>query len=222
MTSTPTSSTTQTLPTVLLVGATGLVGQQLLQRLAQDPAVGTVRALVRRPIEAPSAKVQVCVANFDRLEAHTDWLAADWVFCALGTTIATAGSRAAFRQVDFDYPLQVAQLAKAQGARRFMLVSAAGANARSRIFYSRVKGELEEAIAALGFESATFAQPSFLAGERAEVRLGERIALKLGWLMPELYRPVEARQVAQALLNAAKTGPMGVHRLSNTAMRRLP
>jgi len=222
MTSTPTSSTSQTLPTALLVGATGLVGQQLLQLLVQDPAVGAVRALVRRPIEAPSAKVQVCVANFDRLEAHTDWLAADWVFCAMGTTIATAGSRPAFRQVDFDYPLQVAQLAKAQGARRFMLVSAAGANARSKIFYSRVKGELEEAIAALGFESATFAQPSFLAGERAEVRLGERIALKLGWLMPEAYRPVQARQVAQALLNAAKTGPMGVHRLSNTAMRRLP
>jgi uncharacterized protein YbjT (DUF2867 family) len=222
MTSTPTPSPTQSLPVALLVGATGLVGQQCLQLLAQDPAVGTVRALVRRPIEAPSGKVQVCVADFNRLEAHAEWLAADWVFCALGTTIATAGSRPAFRQVDFDYPLQVAQLAKAQGARRFMLVSALGANARSRVFYSRVKGELEEAIAALGFESATFAQPSLLAGDRAEVRIGERIGLKLSWLMPERYRPVQARQVAQALLNAAKSGPSGMHRLSNTAMRRLP
>jgi uncharacterized protein YbjT (DUF2867 family) len=220
MTSTA-SHPTDTLPVALLVGATGLVGQQCLQLLAQDPAVGRVRALVRRPLSVDSAKVQVCVADFDRLETHADWLAADWVFCALGTTIAKAGSRAAFRQVDFDYPLQVAQLAKAQGAKRFLLVSALGANAKSRVFYSRVKGELEEAIAALGFESVTFARPSLLAGERAEVRLGERLGLKLGWLMPERYRPVQARQVAQGLLNAAKTAMPGVHGLSNTDLRRL-
>ncbi|RZI83491.1 MAG: NAD-dependent epimerase/dehydratase family protein [Rubrivivax sp.] len=207
-------------PLVLLVGATGLVGQQCLQLLAQDPAVGEVRALVRRPLAVDLPKVEVCVADFDRLESHTEWLEADWVFCALGTTIAKAGSQAAFRQVDFDYPLQVAQLAKAQGAKRFMLVSALGANPKSRVFYNRVKGELEEAIAALGFESVTFARPSFLAGERAEVRLGERIALKFGWLMPELYRPVQARQVAQGLLNAAKTAPPGVNSLSNLALRR--
>src|SRR3990167_10571319 len=108
-------------PVALLVGATGLVGQQCLRLLTQDPAVGTVRVLVRRPMAVDSPKVQVCVADFDRLETHAEWLAADWVFCALGTTIAKAGSRAAFRQVDFDYPLQVAQLAKAQGATHFML-----------------------------------------------------------------------------------------------------
>lgn len=220
-TSSNASTSSRQQPVALLVGATGLVGQQCLQLLTQDPAVDAVRALVRRPLPSASPRVQVCVADFDRLEAHTEWLAADWVFCALGTTIAKAGSRAAFRQVDFDYPLQVAQLAKAQGARHFLLVSALGANARSRVFYSRVKGELEEAIAALGFESVTFAQPSFLAGERAEVRLGERIALKLGCLMPERYRPVQAHQVALALLRAAKAGRPGVRILSNTEMRGL-
>ncbi|MDE2400093.1 MAG: NAD(P)H-binding protein [Burkholderiales bacterium] len=207
-------------PVVLLVGATGLVGQQCLKLLTEDPAVGTVRALVRRPMAIESSKVQVRVVNFDRLEQHAEWMAADWVVCALGTTRGKAGSKAAFRQVDFDYPLQVAQLAKAQGARHFLLVSAVGANARSRVFYNRVKGELEEAIGGMGFDSVTFAQPSLLAGERAEFRLGERIALKLGGLMPERLQPVSARQVALGLLNAAKAGRPGVHVLSNTELRR--
>jgi uncharacterized protein YbjT (DUF2867 family) len=208
-------------PVALLVGATGLVGQHCLRLLMQDPAVGTVRVLVRRPMVVDSPKVQVCVADFERLESHVDWLQADWVFCALGTTIAKAGSRAAFRQVDFDYPLQVAQLAKAQGAKRFLLVSATGADAKSKVFYSRVKGELEEAIAALGFESVTFARPSLLVGERDEVRIAERIGLKFGWLMPERYRPVQASQVAQGLVNAAISARPGVHGISNIELRRL-
>ena len=214
-----TETSTATRPVALLVGATGLVGQQCLRLLTQDPAVGSVRVLVRRPLAVDSPKVQVCVADFDRLETHADWLAADWVFCALGTTIAKAGSRAAFRQVDFDYPLQVAQLAKAQGAKRFLLVSATGADAKSKVFYSRVKGEREEAIAAIGFESVTFARPSLLAGERDEVRIAERIGLKFGWLLPERYRPVQARQVAQGLVNAAKSGRPGVHGLTNIELR---
>lgn len=218
---TPPSSPDSPLPTALLVGATGLVGAQCLSLLARDSAVGAVRVLVRRALPAASAKVDVCVVDFDRLESHADWLRADWVFCALGTTIRQAGSQAAFRQVDFDYPLQVAQLAKAQGAKRFMLVSALGANARSRVFYNRVKGELEEAIAAIGFESVTFARPSLLAGEREEVRFGERLGLKFGWLMPERYRPVQARQVAQGLVNAAKAGRPGVHAVNNIELRRL-
>ncbi|MES2090225.1 MAG: oxidoreductase [Pseudomonadota bacterium] len=216
----PSAAAVPARPVALLVGATGLVGQQCLQLLADDPAVGLVRALVRRPMPALNPKVQVCVADFDRLEDHANWLAVDWVFCALGTTIAKAGSQAAFRRVDFDYPLQVAQLARAQGARHFLLVSALGANARSRVFYNRVKGELEEAIMALGFESVTFAQPSLLAGDRAEVRLGERIGLMLGCLMPERWRPVPARQVALSLLNAAKAARPGLQVLSNIELRR--
>lgn len=218
---TPSSRTDSGQPTALLVGATGLVGAQCLSLLSRDPAVGAVRVLVRRPMHAASAKVDVCVADFDRLESHPDWLRADWVFCALGTTIRKAGSQAAFRQVDFDYPLQVAQLAKAQGAKRFMLVSALGANAHSRVFYNRVKGELEEAIAAIGFESLTFARPSLLAGEREEVRFGERLGLAFGCLMPERYRPVQARQVAQGLIDAAKAGRPGVHAVNNIELRRL-
>lgn len=220
-TTTAPPSTSSAHPSALLIGATGLVGQQCLQCLAQDPFFASVKVLVRRPLSIDSAKVQVHVVDFDRLEAQPEWLAVDAVFCALGTTIAKAGSQAAFRQVDFDYPLQVAQLAKAQGTRHFLLVSATGADARSRVFYSRVKGELEEAIVALGFESVTFAQPSLLAGDRAEVRLAERIGLAFGWLLPERYRPVQARQVAQGLVRAAKRALPGVQRLSNIELRRL-
>lgn len=218
---------------VLLLGGSGLVGQQALRQLLADPAVGEVRALVRRdltvaqllgmdgPAQVGINKLRVLVANFDRLEAHADWFDVDWVFCALGTTIKQAGSQAAFRQVDFAYPVQIAQLAKAQGAQRFMLVSALGANAKSRVFYSRVKGELEEAIKAMGFAHVSVAQPSILEGERGKFRLGERIALKLGFLMPERYKPVRAWRVARALIMSAKAPRSAWQTLDNTTLRRI-
>jgi uncharacterized protein YbjT (DUF2867 family) len=220
----PTHSTSSV--SVLLAGATGLVGQQALRQLLADPWVKEVRALVRREMTPAELlrqhddvsasvpfgldKLRVCVANFERLETRIDWFEVDWVFCALGTTMRQAGSQAAFRQVDFDYPLQIAQLAKAQGAKRFMLVSALGASARSRVFYSRVKGELEDALRAMGFEHLAVARPSLLAGERIEFRLGEKVGLLLGGLMPQRYKPVRAHQVAAGLIASAKgadTGP---------------
>lgn len=218
---------------VLLAGATGLVGQQALRQLLADPGVAQVRALVRRVCTPQQllgshvartdelAKLRICVADFEHLVAHVDWFDVDMVFCALGTTIKQAGSQAAFRRVDFEYPLQIAQLAKAQGAKRFLLVSALGASARSRVFYNRVKGELEEAIRGIGFEHVSVAQPSVLAGERAEVRLGERIALKLGFLVPQRYKPVHVVQVAAGLLMSGHQGQAGWHVLSNTALRRM-
>lgn len=218
---------------VLLAGASGLVGRQALLQLLADPMVAEVRALVRRALTpadllganhaaAPGHdKLRICHANFERLEAHADWFDVDWVFCALGTTIRQAGSQPAFRLVDFDYPLQIAQLAKAQGATRFMLVSALGASARSRVFYSRTKGELEEAIKAIGFEHVSVARPSFLAGDRAEHRLGEGMALKLGFLMPARYKPVRDAQVAAGLLASARAGRPGWHVLDNIALRRM-
>lgn len=220
---------------VLLAGATGLVGRQALLQLLADPQVVEVRALVRRAVTASQllgmpagplaepvlgqAKLRICQANFDHLETHADWFDVDWVFCALGTTIRQAGSQAAFRQVDFDYPLQIAQLSKAQGAQRFLLVSAVGAQARSRVFYNRVKGELEDAVQAIGFVHVSVARPSLLAGDRAEFRLGERLALKLGFLMPDRYKPVQASQVAAGLLASARQGHAGWYVLHNTALR---
>jgi uncharacterized protein YbjT (DUF2867 family) len=226
--------------TVLVAGATGLVGQQALRQLLADPAVGEVRALVRRELSAEQvlgqadaaalstaqrAKLRVCVANFNRLEAHVDWFAVDWVFCALGTTIRQAGSQEAFRQLDFDVVLQVAQLAHAQHVRCFMLVSALGADAGSKIFYNCVKGELEEAVSAIGFPQLCIAQPSLLAGNRQAFRPGERISLWLaklaGPLVPAIYRPVHAAQVAAGLIAGAKAGRAGRHILNNIKLRAM-
>ena len=215
---------------VLLAGGTGLVGQQALHQLLVDPDVTEVRVLVRRPCtteqllgvqQAGSHKLRICVADFDHLAQHADWFAVDTVFCALGTTIKQAGSQAAFRQVDFDYPLQIAKLAKAQGAKRFLLVSALGAHPRSRVFYNRVKGELERAVRELGFDLVVAAQPSLLEGDRAQVRIGERIGLFFGFLMPERYKPVNVALVAAGLLASAKQARSGWLVLSNAVLRRM-
>jgi len=205
----------------LVVGATGLVGGEILDRLAADEGVAEVRALVRRSLHrwAPTSKVRELVADFDTLDAHPDWFRVDQVMCALGTTIRKAGSREAFRRVDFDYPFAVARLAHAQGARHFLLVSAVGADARSRIFYSRVKGELEDAVRAVGYTAVTIARPSVLIGARNELRVGELVMKRLGYLFPAAWKPVDARQVASALARAAREGKPGVTILDNAALR---
>ena len=215
---------------VLLAGATGLVGRALLHQLLADPMVGEVRALTRRALSRSELlgrgghppgdeRLQVCEIDFERLDRHTELFEVDWVCCAMGTTLRKAGSRAAFRQVDFDYPFQMAQLARAHGARQLLLVSAMGADADSRVFYNRVKGELEEALAELDYESVCVAQPSLLAGERGEFRLAERLGLALGFLMPERFKPVQAAQVAAGLLAVARDERPGWHVLSNALLR---
>ena len=190
--------------TVALAGATGLVGREILRGLVADPSVAAIHVLARRAIE-PAAKVTAHVVDFRALPALPR---VEEVYLALGTTIKVAGSQAAFRAVDFDANLAVAKAALAAGARRAGLVSAMGASARSGIFYSRVKGELEDALAALPFEGLVIARPSMLAGDRESlgqpVRSGEGIALAvsrlLGPLIPRNYRSVAAADVARALL----------------------
>jgi uncharacterized protein YbjT (DUF2867 family) len=205
----------------LIAGATGLVGARLLDALLADPAYRTVRALARRPLARRHPKLAVEIADFDRLQ-DIRFPHVDDVYCCLGTTIAAAGSRAAFRRVDFDYPLAIARAALAAGARQFLFVSAMGANARSPVFYSRVKGELEQAVAGLGYRSAIAFRPSLLAGEREERRSGERAALAvlvpLAFLVPRKYRPVPATAVAQAMLGCAKRGLAGFTVIESDAM----
>lgn len=196
--------------TVALAGATGLVGHELLRGLVADPSVAAIHVLGRRKVEAPP-KVTSHVVDFAALPAlprlHE-------VYLALGTTIKSAGSREAFRAVDFDANLAVARAALSAGARRLGLVSAMGANAKSGIFYSRVKGELEDALTALAFERLVIARPSMLAGDRTTLgqpaRSGEGIALAvsrlLGSLVPRNYRSVAAADVAQSLLTRVPVG----------------
>ena len=218
-----TDNQTNTGQRVLLAGATGLVGRNILHLLSKDSTIGEIRALTRRslPSEDKCPVVKELITDFEKLNEHPEWFEVDIVFCALGTTISKAKTQAAFRRVDFDYPLSIAKAARAKGARHLLLVSAIGANPRSRFFYNRIKGELEDAILTLGYPSVTIARPSFLLGNRQEYRLGEHIAKKITWLFPSFLAGVEASQVASALVQAAHQPTVGVTILDNKTMRSI-
>ncbi|HUR40879.1 MAG TPA: NAD(P)H-binding protein [Verrucomicrobiae bacterium] len=205
--------------TALIAGATGLVGSALLRRLASDRAWSEVRVIGRRPPPLEAGHVRFVSSDFSNLgELATD-LRADDVFCCLGTTIRTAGSRDAFERVDYHYVVDLARAAEAAGAKRFLVVSAVGASASSPAFYSRVKGRMESAVMALPFEAVHVVQPSLLLGDRKEHRAGEALAQKVSPLLSLLmrgpltkYRPVRDTEVAGALVELAKSGARGAHR----------
>lgn len=190
---------------VAVAGATGLVGREILRALLADESVSVLHALTRRPIDVQQERLATHIVDFAALPPLPPL---DEVYLALGTTIRNAGSQAAFRAVDFDANLAVARAALGAGARRVGLVSATGANPRSRIFYNRVKGELEEALQRLGFEALVIARPSLLVGDRDALgqpaRSGEKVGLAvsrvLGPLIPANYRPIAAHDVAAALV----------------------
>ena len=194
----------------LLVGATGLVGGRLLNRLLAHPDYDRVTIWVRRPVSLRIHKFSQLVVDFERLADYAAQFDAQDVYVALGTTIKNAGSQEAFRKVDFDYPLALARIAKERGAQRFLLVSALGANARSRVFYSRVKGEVEEAIAGVGIAQTWFFRPSLLTGPRVQDRRGERVGTAIGRVVAPFliaglrkYRPIAGDAVAAAMVYAA-------------------
>ena len=204
--------------TALIAGATGLVGGHLLQRLLADPRYKRVITVSRKTLGIERPKLRPLITGFDAIEAAVAGLGetVDDAFCALGTTIKTAGSRAAFRRVDFGYVVAFARAARAAGAQRFMLVSAIGASARSPIFYLRVKGETEEAVAALGYPALHIFRPGLLLGKRAESRPREALGMALmPFLNPlmlgpaKAYRGIPADMVAAAMIiaaGAARTG----------------
>jgi uncharacterized protein YbjT (DUF2867 family) len=181
--------------TALLAGASGLVGGHLLQRLLADPRYKRVITVSRKALGIEHPKLRPLITDFDAIEAAVAGLGetVDDAFCALGTTMRTAGSRAAFRRVDFGYVVAFARAARAAGAQRFMLVSAIGASARSRIFYMRVKGETEEAVAALGYPALHIFRPGLLLGPRAESRPREALGMALMPLLnPLMLGPAKA------------------------------
>ena len=210
--------------TVIIAGATGLVGREILRGLLADPAIDHVHVLGRRAPPVVSPKLTAHVVDFAALPSLPS---ADELYLALGTTIKTAGSQAAFRAIDHDANLAIAKAALASGTRRVGLVSAMGADATSRIFYSRVKGELENDLTALPFAGLVIARPSLLVGARAELgqpsRPGEdwgaRLSSLLGVLIPPNYKPIKAADVAAALL-AAVPSATGTMVLLSGAMRR--
>ena len=190
-----------------VVGATGLVGRALIGGLLAEPKVEQVTAIVRRPLDRKHPKLTEVRVDFDRLEEELRGRTATHAFCCLGTTIKKAGSQAAFYRVDHDYPLAFGRAALAAGVKKFLVVTALGADPRSSIFYNRVKGELEEHLAGLDLPELHALRPSLLMGEREERRPAEAIAMALAKPLGRLmigplarYRPIEGSEVARALL----------------------
>jgi uncharacterized protein YbjT (DUF2867 family) len=206
----------------VVAGATGLVGSHLLARLLAEPRYASVHAVSRRPLppaQRPgsaqaAARLVEHVADLTALARWPDFPAADDAFCCLGTTIRAAGSQQAFRRVDFDAVVAFARAARRRGATRCIVVSALGADPGSRVFYNRVKGEAEAALAALDFPSLTVLRPSLLDGDRAERRPAERLGLALARpvaaLIPPRWRPVAADRVAACMVAAAARGTPGL------------
>jgi uncharacterized protein YbjT (DUF2867 family) len=216
--------------TALLAGATGLVGAALLARLLGADRSQNVTVLARKPLPAPVARdprLTVLVGDMPVLAAQAG--AIDDVYIALGTTIKVAGSEAAFRAVDFDLVVAIARAARAAGARRLAVVSALGADGASRIFYNRVKGEMEDAVAALGYDAVVIARPSLLLGDRAGLgqptRRGEVWAARLLGpmlpLVPATVRPIAAATVAAALVAALDAAQPGTRVLASADLQRL-
>lgn len=207
--------------TALIAGATGLVGDALLERLLADSRYSKVTVLARKTPHRIHPKLQVVKTDFTGLAALGGALLADDVYCCLGTTLRKAGSRAAFEKVDYHMVVDLARAAKRAGSTHFVVVSSIGASARSPVFYSRVKGRMEQTLADIGFKSLQIIRPSLLLGTRAERRAGEQLAQ---WVAPVFnlalrgplrsYRAVGADEVADAMVEAAIAAKPGIHRHS--------
>lgn len=212
----------------MLAGATGLVGRECLRLLLPDADFGRILVATRRPLspDVRSPKLDTHVVDFDHLNEHDELFGVDAIICALGTTIRQAGSRTRFRTVDYEYPLAFARLGLSHGARHFLVVSSLGANSHARVFYNRVKGEMEDAVRALGYHRVTIVRPSLLLGPRAQLRLGEEVAKRvarwLGPMVPRSYKPVEARVVATTLVREAKKDAPGVRVVESGELAKTP
>lgn len=207
--------------TLLILGATGAVGREALALALADPRVSAVVAPTRRALPA-APKLTNPIVDFERLPA-ADWWRVDAIVCALGTTMAQAGSREAFRRVDHDYVLKAARLGRQAGVPAFVLNSSLGASRSARSFYLRVKRETECDLRALGLRSLTVVRPSLIHAEgRPDFRLGEWLAIRLARgvrpLLPARWRVVSARAVASTMLEAALAASPGVQVLESESV----
>jgi len=198
------------MPIALIAGASGLVGRSLLDQLLAAPEYDRVVALGRGRLDVTHPKLEQAVVDFAALDQAVAGLRCDDAFCCLGTTIRQAGSRENFRAVDHAAVLAFAWAARRHGAQRFFMVSALGADPGSRVFYSRVKGETEEALLVLDFATLAIFRPSLLLGARARPRFGERVMAALLWLAEPMllgrlrkYRAIQAGTVARAMLRSS-------------------
>jgi len=204
---------------ILLAGATGLTGEHLLDRMLNEPTVKRVIAPARRKL-AEHPRLDNPVGPLAELMPHLTQ-PVDTVFCCLGTTLKEAGSEEAFRSVDYDLPLALGERGLALGARHYIVVSALGADSKSSIFYSRVKGELEDALRQQGWPQLTIARPSLLLGQREEVRLAELLAAPFSRILPGKLHGIEAIALARALWRLALETGKGTRIVESDELRKL-
>lgn len=212
----------------IVIGATGMVGKAILDELLQDSNFSEVIAITRRPLERTEPSFKNLVVDFDRLDQHAEQLNADDIFCALGTTIRHAGSKKAFRHVDYEIPLTLAGIAADNGALAFHLVSAVGANANSSVFYLRVKGELESALSKLPYRSVNHFRPAMLEGHREPKRLREEVGVVFSHTISFVlvgpwrkYRAIKATAVAKAMVITALREHAGVRVFESDAIQAI-
>ncbi len=199
----------------IVIGATGLVGSTLVKQLLDNSTYSKVVLLLRKPLNISHSKLVQEVIDFDNLDASK--IVGDDLFCAMGTTIQKAGSQEAQYKIDCTYPFEIGKIAKANGVKQYILVSAVGANFESSNFYLRIKGDLENKIQSLDFQNFVSLRPSMLLGDRGEFRLGEKIGTVLSNILSPLlfgglrkYHGIEASDVAKAMQRFANEGLSGV------------
>lgn len=204
--------------TAIVAGASGLVGAHCLRRLLASGLHEHVVAFVRGPLNVTHKRLEQRTVDFERLGRMSAFPRVQDVFCCLGTTMKKAGSEEAFRKVDYEYVVRLAETSLRTGADHFYLVSAAGADLKSRIFYTRVKGEAEDSVAKLGFAGLHIFRPSFLVGHRPEQRPLEELGIaaarifSIAFVGPaRKYRPIKADTVARAMVYVARDRPPGTH-----------
>ena len=201
----------------LIIGASGLVGSHLLQLLLNDSSIDKVRALVRHPLHISHPKLEEAIVDFNNMELYRQSIGkGDIIFSCIGTTMKKVkGNKTLYKQIDFDIPVNAARFGIEAGYQHFVLVSAHLANAKSSIFYNRLKGETEEIISTFPFQSIHIFRPSFLIGKRKEMRWLEitfgKLMEKIAFLLPDVYKPIAAASVAKAMLNAVLKYQKGLH-----------
>jgi uncharacterized protein YbjT (DUF2867 family) len=210
-----------------LVGATGLIGSYLLEELLNDAYFDIVRILIRRPIDITHPKLEKKIVDFNDSDSLlVDISNSDVLFCSIGSTMKKVnGDKEAYRKIDFDIPVKLARFCKMTGCEKFILVSSAGANSKSRNFYQRLKGETDEAIKSVGLTTVHIMRPSLLLGERKEFRLGENIGkaimTSLSFLVPEKYKAIQGKDVAKVMLALSKKNDEGIFVHENSEIRDL-
>lgn len=201
----------------ILIGATGLIGQNLLMKLLSDDNYSHVLVISRKSLKLKHKKLNELVINFDDLAKHESEIVGDVVFCCLGTTIKKTPDLIIYRKIDYQYPLDVANIAFKNGAKQYHLISAMGADVKSRLFYSRTKGEVERDLQQIHFEAIHIYRPALLDGERKEERAAENLMIGLFRLINPIligplrkYRSIKIEKVADAMLAKAKSNEKGI------------